>query len=227
MNQRVSDYFAREAAEYLDQLDHLLGGDEEPNPAHLLRLSRGVRGSAQMAGAETIAEVAGRLEDAIRSVTSHNIVWTDEVGRLAKQTVDDLKILVRALHRWGPEEERRVRRAVERWDELDAPETAAPAAPVPEAVGVAGADADADVVPIESLFHDDAGPHVLSQAEEAVPIDTLLLTGDRALEEALALRPAVEALVRARGAADPRLAGLLDELFDLVRLGRSAPSAPR
>ena len=42
------------------QLDQLLGSPSAPDPESLLRLARGVRGSAQMAGLETIAGVFGK-----------------------------------------------------------------------------------------------------------------------------------------------------------------------
>ena len=112
MSQPLSDYFAQEAGEYLDQMDALLAGSDRPDPVRFFRLARGVRGSAQMAGVETIAAVAERLEDAGRSVLSNTIIWSEDTRQLAIHTVRDLKVLVRALNRWGPEEEARVRAAI-------------------------------------------------------------------------------------------------------------------
>lgn len=200
MSQRLSDYLARETNDYLEQLDHLLASPAAPDPEALLRLVRGVHGSAQMAGLDTIAGVAERLEDAGRSVLSNNIVWSAEVRELAVQTVRDLKILVRAVNRWGPEEEARVRAAINRWDELDS--------------------TDEDVVPITSLFHDDAGPHIVAVtsapgADAVVPIEALLLGGEAALREALALRPELQRLLRERDGDAERL---LAELFELIEL---------
>ena len=203
MSQRLSDYLARETNDYLDQLDQLLDSPSAPDPETLLRLARGVHGSAQMAGLDTIAGVAERLEDAGRSVLSNNIIWSAEVRNLAIQTVRDLKILVRAVNRWGPEEEARVRAALERWDELEAAD-------------------DDDVVPITSLFYDDAGPHIVTAAESGavadavVPIESLLFRGESALREALRLRAELEGALRERPAdAGP----LLAELFELIELG--------
>lgn len=198
MSERLNEYFTQEAGEYLDQLAALLSDPGIPEPQQLLRLAHGVRGSAQMAGAETIAGVAERLEDAARSVVSNNVIWSEEVRRLAADTVRDLQILIRALNRWGPSEEARVRTAIDRWHELE-----------PE-----------DAVPIESLFYDDDGPHVLSagDGEDAVvPVESLLLRGDEALREALRLRPELE-----RALAGSEARELLEELFDLVRLGMGA-----
>ncbi len=201
MTERLSEYFAHESSDYLDQLEALLAEPGAPDPQEMLRLARGVRGSAQMGGADTIASVAERIEDAVRSVTSNGVRWTEEVRELAMQTVQDIKILMRALNRWGPAEEARVRVAIERWDDL---------AP----------DSGAAVPSIATFFHDDAGPHVISEPElpdDVVRIESLLLRGDSARTEALALRPALESALRA-SVGSSELESLLDELFDLVRL---------
>ena len=58
MSQPLSEYFAREAGEYLDRLDALLAGDAAPDPVEFFRLARGVRGSAQIACADAVARVA-------------------------------------------------------------------------------------------------------------------------------------------------------------------------
>jgi HPt (histidine-containing phosphotransfer) domain-containing protein len=210
MSQRLSDYLTQETTDYLEQLDRLLMAPGTPDPDNLLRLARGVRGSAQMAGVETIAAVAERLEDAGRSVLSNTVLWTEEIRQLAIHTVRDLKVLVRALNRWGPEEEARVRAAILRWDEKEAPD-------------------GGDVVPISSLFHDDSGPHVLLDAsdgrsDEAMPVEMLLLRGESALREALALRAEIDRLLPP--GASPELRGRLDELFDLVELGASTVGRP-
>ena len=110
MSQRLSDYLTQETTDYLEQLDRLLMAPGAPDPGSLLRLARGVRGSAQMAGVETIAAVAERLEDAGRSVLSNTIIWSEDTRQLAIHTVRDLKVLVRALNRWGPAEEASSRR---------------------------------------------------------------------------------------------------------------------
>jgi chemotaxis protein histidine kinase CheA len=206
MSQRLNEYFASEAAEYLDQLDRLLALTGPPDQQQVLRLATGVRGSAQMAQAETIAGVAQRLEDAARAIVSRNVSWSEEIRHLARQTVADLQLLLRAVNRWGREEERRVREAIERWDELE---------------GVT--QPEAGVVPIEMLFYDDEGPHVLSRGGDdgAVPIQELLLRGDRALRRALELRPEVERLVAGEPPSSAAAAEIVAELFDLIQLGMS------
>lgn len=206
MTERLSEYFAHESSDYLDRLERLLAEPGIPDPEEMLRLARGVRGSAQMAGVDTIAVVAERIEDAVRAVISNGVLWTEEVRELAAQTVRDIKVLMRALNRWGPSEEARVRVAIERWDDL---------AP----------DAASAVPSIASFFFDDEGPHVLSAPplpEGVVPIESLLLRGDAARHAALALRPAVESAARG---GPGELMPLLGELFDLIRLAGGAEEA--
>jgi len=209
VSERLSDYLTRETTDYLEQLDRLLMAPGSPDPETLLRLARGVRGSAQMAGVETIAAVAERLEDAGRSVLSNTIIWTEETRQLAIHTVRDLKVLVRALNRWGPAEEERVRAAILRWDEKETP--------------------GLEEVPIASLFYDDAGPHIVggagdAESADAVPVEMLLLRGESALREALRLRAELEQLVPAGVPLDLHLK--LDELFDLIELGLSTAGRP-
>ena len=210
MSQRLSDYLTQETTEYLEQLDRLLMAPGSPDPESLLRLARGVRGSAQMAGVETIAAVAERLEDAGRSVLSNTIIWSEDTRQLAIHTVRDLKVLVRALNRWGPAEEARVRAAIVRWDEKDG--------------------AEPEVVPIDSLFYADAGPHTVAgpvdaESAEVVPVDMLLLRGEKALREAIRLRPEIEQLIPAGVPLELHLK--LAEMFDLLELGIFTVARPK
>ena len=233
MSQRLNDYFASEATEYLDQLERLLALPGPPDADQLLRLATGVRGSAQMAGAETVAGVAERLEDAARSIVSANLSWSEELRELSRQTVGDLKLLVRALNRWGHEEERRVRDAITRWEGIDE---------------VAGAAAAVAVLPVSDLFYDDGGPHVIEQGARpgdtvsvaevrpdggarpdepvsTVSVDRLLFRGEAALREALSLRPEIDRSLRGDGGSRRPLDEILAEVFDLIELGLS-PEPP-
>ena len=204
----VDHYFADEAREQLDQLEHLLTLPEAPDPERLLNLASSVRSSAQRAGTETVASVAERLEDAARSILTASIAWSDEIRSLAVQTVSDLKLLLRALNRWGPEEERRVRTAIERWDEHDA-------------------GAEPDPVPIESLYYDDEGPHVIGgpapiPEDAVVEIETLLLSGSAALAAAAELRPEFDSIARGDAVPERPLAELVEELFVLIEQARES-----
>ncbi|HEX5727428.1 MAG TPA: Hpt domain-containing protein, partial [Longimicrobiaceae bacterium] len=115
MPQPLSDYFALEAGEFLDQLDTLLRRPEAPDPVQFFRLARGVRGSAQIAGADGVAAVAERLEDGARALRDGILHWSDELRERALRTAEDLRALVAAHGEWGEAEEARAGEAVERW----------------------------------------------------------------------------------------------------------------
>jgi chemotaxis protein histidine kinase CheA len=118
MAQPLSDYFALEASEFLDQLDGLLNRSDQPDFRQLFRMARGVRGSATIAGVPQVARVAERLEEAARELRDGQLAWGEEVRQRAVRTVDDLRVLVRAHPRWAADEETRANVAVERWSGL-------------------------------------------------------------------------------------------------------------
>ena len=211
MPQRLSDYLAAEASEYLDQLDGLLSAPEPPDLEEVARLARGILGSAQLAGAAPLVRVAEPLEAAALAALAGSPPWSEALRQRAAQAVADLRQLIGALHQWGPREEARVRESVARWGQA----VAAPAAP---SAAPAAPPAD-DAVPIDALFFDDAGPHVLS-GPEAVPVESLLVRGEEALRRALELRAELERQVEGGAARE-----LLDEVFDLVALGLPEGSA--
>jgi hypothetical protein len=69
-----------------------------------------------------------------------------------------------------------------------------------------------------------AGPPVLPTAEDkaagdAVPIESILFTGSAALQRALSLRDHVRAAL-AKGDGGHEVGELLEEIFDLVKLGQ-------
>ncbi len=165
MSDRLNDYFAREAGEYLGELEKLLGGSGSPEPDHFLRLATGVRGSAQMAEAEGVVVLAEALEDAARGLASGTMRWSEELHSLAAGTVHDLKELVAALGRWGSVEDETLRSAVSRWDRTGLTSTAS------EMAG--------NAVPISDLFYDDAGPHVVESGVRNVDTNAWAVEGER------------------------------------------------
>jgi chemotaxis protein histidine kinase CheA len=118
MSQPLSDYFAQEAGEYLDHLDALLARADAPDPVEFFRQARGVRGSAQLAGADAVASVAERLEDGARALRDGVLQWSDEVRERARRTVDDLRVMV-AAYGSGGGEDARAAEAAARWDGVD------------------------------------------------------------------------------------------------------------
>ena len=223
MSERLHEYLAAEATEYLDRLESLLASPGRPDLEQLLRLARGVRGSAQMAGADTLVAVAERLEEGLRAVQADHVAWSDDLRVISAGTVADLKILVRAASRWGPAEEARVRAAIERWNEAEG--------------GPAGRRhevASGEIVEIDSLFYDDEGPHVLSPNDGGemsyqdhgsgvpVPIESLLLDREGALAEALGMREEVERAMRSAATSDGTLEAAIGELFELLAYAAAA-----
>src|SRR3954451_20208065 len=116
MSQPLSEYFAQEAGEYLDRLDALLSRPEAPDPVEFFRLARGVRGSAQLAGAQGVARVAEGMEDAARSLRAGALAWSDNVSALALATAADLRALVGSSGAWGAEADARAAEAAARWE---------------------------------------------------------------------------------------------------------------
>jgi hypothetical protein len=213
MSQRLNEYFAEEAADYLQQLDAILSAPIPPDPIRFLRLTTGVRGSTQMAGADDIASLAGQFEGTARAFHDGDLAWTDEIRDLARMTVREIHQLVHLIDRWGATEAGRIADLRGLWDDLRH-RSQEPAQP--------------ESVAIESLYYDDAGPHILDAepaiAAEVVPIGTLLLRGERALQAAVALRPSFEEIARGDALPARPLAELVDELFDLVELGLTLES---
>lgn len=248
MSDRLDRYFAQEATDYLEQLEEELSSASTgaPDLTELLRLARGVRGSAQMAGAESVAAVADRLESGLRLVQAGQVAWSDEVRRLSSQTVTDLKTLVRASSRWGQLDPESVNRALDRWNEVAPGSEGGAAADLrmtwQEALAEpspGGAGAAMPEVAIEALFYDDEGPHVLNEddeepmnvsgyggmAGEPVPIETLLLSATDAAREALAMRDEVERHLREVPGAEIVLGPVVRDLFELIEIAAAEGDA--
>ncbi|HEX8358604.1 MAG TPA: Hpt domain-containing protein [Longimicrobium sp.] len=115
MSQPLSEYFAQEAGDFLDELDALLAAEPTPDAAQLFRLARGVRGSAQIAGAGGVARVAERLEDAVRSIRDGGLPWDDAVRTRVQATSVDLRRLV-ASYAAGRGDEALAAEAAARWE---------------------------------------------------------------------------------------------------------------
>jgi HPt (histidine-containing phosphotransfer) domain-containing protein len=186
MSQRLNEFLASEAGDYLDRLSRLLAGTASPERDELLRLARGIRGSARMAGAGPVADAAERLEREIAGMPATGAAVTAEARGGALRAIADLERLL------YPRED--------------------------------------DIVPISSLFCDDEGPHVIGEPAPAadddagavVPVEELQFSGDAALTRALELRPALDSALA--GASGPDPGALIDEIFDLIALGRTGGS---
>src|SRR5512142_973050 len=92
----VRDFFAREAGEYLDALERITEGMDSGAiaPAELHRVSRALRGSAQMAREDSIAQVATALEGVARVVADGHVRWTSDLAGRVRDTARDLRSLL-------------------------------------------------------------------------------------------------------------------------------------
>lgn len=158
MSERLHDYFASEAGEFLDRLDSLLAGANHPEPAELLRTCRGVRGSARIAGAREVERAAGAMESALREIVEDPARWSTAVRERVARTVSDLRALVRAHPEADSVEGARSADVVARWNE-------------PEPVARREAPAATEPIPLSRLFPDDDRPVVLSSGRAPVPTD--------------------------------------------------------
>ena len=115
MSQRLNEYFAGEAADYLQQLSALLALPVAPDPVRLLRLATGVRGSTQMAGADDLADLASHFESSAREMLQGSASWSDDIRDLSRRTVSEMQALVYSIDRWGDEEASRIRAVARLW----------------------------------------------------------------------------------------------------------------
>jgi HPt (histidine-containing phosphotransfer) domain-containing protein len=127
VTQNLDEYFASEAGEYLELMERALTG-EAPEPERLARLARGVRGSAQLAGAGAIASVAERLEWAARAAAEGEREWDAQLQERLARAAGELRSLVELHGDWGQAEEERARALAGEWSDVAEPRREAAAA---------------------------------------------------------------------------------------------------
>jgi chemotaxis protein histidine kinase CheA len=151
---RLLDFFTLEAGEYLTRLESL-AAQETLQKADAIRFAgaaRGLRGSATMAKANELARLATSVERIGVSVVQGTVPWDAELRRSLVGTIEDLKLLVRSVREWGPEQDARVEQSL-RGLARYAPERE-------------GRREDV-MVPISQLFYNDDGPHIVYVAPNA------------------------------------------------------------
>lgn len=124
------EFYLVEATEYLDALDQLVAGTgSAPDGNALIATARALRGASSMAQVAPIEGIALAIEQVAHGVRDGEVRWTLDLYRALRDTVDDLRALVRAVRTWG---ERETARADARLSELQrflpgaAPRAAAP-----------------------------------------------------------------------------------------------------
>ena len=102
----LSEFFAMEAADYLDRLDTLVSKGP-PTADELLRLARALRGSALMANQQSLAAAAAGFEQVGRALRGGTRDWDPATQQAVVRAVDDYRILVRRLAEWTPADDER------------------------------------------------------------------------------------------------------------------------
>jgi chemotaxis protein histidine kinase CheA len=151
---RLLDFFTLEAGEYLTRLETLAAQEslEKSDAIRFAAAARGLRGSATMAKANELARLATSVERIGVSVVQDAIPWDAELRRSLVGAIEDLKLLVRSVREWGPEQDARVEQSL-RGLARYAPEREARREDV--------------MVPISQLFYNDDGPHIVYVAPNA------------------------------------------------------------
>lgn len=151
---RLLDFFTLEAGEYLTRLESLAtqGGMEKADATRFTAAARGLRGSATMAKASEFARLANSVERIGVGVVQGAVSWEPELQRSLVSAIEDLKLLVRSVRHWGPEQDARVEQGLGRLAHY---------APAREE------RRDDVILPISHLFHDDDGPHIVYVAPNA------------------------------------------------------------
>jgi len=96
----AADFFALEAGECLDRLEHLVTGEAPPAGEEFLRLARVLRGAALMASQTQIARAAAGLEGLARAQRDHRRAWDAATREQVAQSVEEFRLLVRRAREW-------------------------------------------------------------------------------------------------------------------------------
>jgi chemotaxis protein histidine kinase CheA len=145
---RLLDFFSLEATEYLNRLETLVNrrAMESAEARQFAAAARGLRGSATMAKAGGVVQLAMTVERIASGVVQGATSWDPELQRALIGAVEDLKLLVRAVRNWGAEQDARLQ---------DSLRQLARYAPARE-------DRREDlIIPISQLFFNDDGPHIV------------------------------------------------------------------
>jgi len=199
---KLLDYFTLEGGEYAGRLDTLVQQREltAADKATFVTAARGLRGSATMARASGISRLAATIERVAAGLAAGNIAWAPELQRAMIGAVEDVKVLVRAVRIWGPEQDERAASGIARLTGF-APDRDAPQRDV--------------VIPISELFYSDNGPHILQVA--ATPNTRY----EQQLREQGGMRPEETAAASERLKTPPRGRELRDVLGSSLARMRS------
>ncbi len=113
MSVGLLDFFVLEASDYVDRLQRLVATDEPqgPDSATLLKLARGLRGSAVMARLTSFAEAASGVERGAQLLHEGRIAWTPKLATVVADAVMELRALIPMARLWGDTHDQRARSA--------------------------------------------------------------------------------------------------------------------
>ncbi len=113
MSVGLLDFFVLEASDYIDRLQRLVAADDPqgPDAASLVKLARGLKGSAVMARLSSFADATSGLERAARLLQEGRIAWTPALGVAMADSVTDLRSLIPMARLWGESHDQRARSA--------------------------------------------------------------------------------------------------------------------
>ena len=217
MSVGLLDFFVLEASDYIDRLQRLVATDDPqgPDSATLLKLARGLRGSAVMARLGSFADAASGLERGARLLHEGRIAWTSSLAAAVTESVSELRALVPMARLWGESHDQRARSTggkltsvldrVERQGEL------MQAGTTPEPSVVRTSEPNPAVAAFfDSIDHRANAPDVKSPMSSPVPPTPVAM---RSAESALAVSPS-------RG-----LTALSDAHMPIVSIASLAPSS--
>ncbi len=177
MSVGLLDFFVLEASDYVDRLQRLVATDEPqgPDSATLLKLARGLRGSAVMARLNTFGDAASGLERGALLLHEGRIAWTPALATAVSDSILELRALIPMARLWGDSHDERARSAggrlsavldaVQRHGEL----MQSGALPTPATVPVAEAPNRAVSAFFNSFDHGAVAPAVPSPMSSPVP----------------------------------------------------------
>jgi chemotaxis protein histidine kinase CheA len=113
MSVSLINFFVLEASDYVDRLGRIAASDEPqgPDSATLLKLARGLRGSAVMARLSSFADAASTLERGARLLHEGRIAWTSALARAMRDAIAELHALTPLARHWDESHDQRARSA--------------------------------------------------------------------------------------------------------------------